>query len=194
MGHSAQALVEAKAGRGRKASDHLYIGLEGREESQMKDDLSVSLHELRNSTNKLNTLTDRANGLIQRTEYYLSKECRIGGPVNVHIEALDKLDHNDNPNLPEWTSYLGYERHNGEHRIMVTHVLDGDPHESKPWAECSRDIKLKAIEALPSLIEKMLEKVQNQVVELEGRLDRLDRIIPLKSASSSALLDKDEKA
>ncbi len=63
-------------------------------------------------------------------------------------------------------TYLEYERYNGDYRILVTHVLDGDSHETKPWAEFSRDIKLQTLEALPKLIGELLKKVKKQVADV----------------------------
>ena len=141
----------------------------------MTDDLSKSLLKLRNSTNELNELTDRANALVRRAERYLSEECRVGGPVHVEVPSMDQPNENFGP---DWSTYLGYERYKGEHRIVVTHAVDGDPHEIKAWAECSRDIKLKSIEALPDLVQMLLEKVNEQVAQIHEKLCLLEGMIP----------------
>lgn len=142
----------------------------------MADDLSMQLRELRKSTDELNTLTDKANDLVRRTENYLREECRIGGPVHVHVASLDETV--ESPDGPEWSTYLGYDRYNGELRIVVSHLLDGDPREVKAWAECSRDIKLQSLDALPKLIKELLKKVREQVADIQAKVDLLDSTIP----------------
>jgi hypothetical protein len=140
----------------------------------MENDYSASLRELRESTNKLNALTDRANDLVRRTERFLSEECRVGGPIYVHVESLDEDVEPDGPCLE---TYLGYGRFKGEHRIIVEHVLEGDPRGAKPWAECSRDIKLASLDALPTLIKKLLEKVSKQVADVDAKLSALESMV-----------------
>jgi hypothetical protein len=147
----------------------------------MADDLSMQLRELRKSTDELNALTDKANDLVRRTESYLSEECRVGGPVHVHVPSLDQDI--EPPGGPEWSTYLGYDRYKGELRIVVAHLLDGDEHEVNAWAECSRDIKLAALDALPKLIQEILKKVRKQVADVQAKVDLLDSIIPTSGGS-----------
>jgi hypothetical protein len=150
----------------------------------MADHLSKSLRELRNSTEELNALTDRANDLVRRTERFLSEECRVGGPTSTHVEWMDQSAEGPNGEQgPEWSTYLCYKRHKGEHRIMVEHLLDYDLRESKPWAECSRDVKLETIKALPNLIDELLSKVNDQVSGLQATISQLDSIISPADAS-----------
>lgn len=153
----------------------------------MADDLSKSLRELRNSTDELNTLTDQANDLVRRTERYLSEECRVGGPASTHIAWMDQTAEGPNGEIgPEWSTFLWYKRHKGEHRIMVEHTLDYDVHESKPWAECSRDVKLETINALPDLIKELLKKVNEQISGIRSTVTELDGIIPPDGASKKS--------
>jgi hypothetical protein len=139
----------------------------------MADDLSMQLRELRKSTDELNVLTDKANDLVRRAENFLAQECRVGGPVHVFVSALDSEG-----GAPEWSTYLGYERYKGEHRIVVSHLVDGDPHETKAWAECSRDVKLETLDALPKVIQELSKKVREQVADVRAKVDLLDSMIP----------------
>lgn len=147
----------------------------------MTDDLSESLRELRNSTKELNALTDKANDRVQRIERFLVQECSVGGEAHVHVKSMDKIP--DIPNAPEWSTYLGFERYGGSHRIVVTHLLEGDPRETKPWAECKRNIKVQSLEALPELIAKLSDRVRKQVTDLEDTIQRLDSMALLRSDS-----------
>jgi hypothetical protein len=141
----------------------------------MTVDLSKQLHELQKSAVDLNAVTDKANDVVRRTEVFLREECRVGGRASVPVYSLHE---DDDPEGPAWETYLEYERHKGDFRILVTHLVDGDPHETKPWAECSRDIKLKTIDALPKLIGELLKKVKQQVADVQAKVDLLDGMIP----------------
>jgi hypothetical protein len=139
----------------------------------MADELSMQLRELRKSTDELNVLTDKANDLVRRAENFLSQECRVGGPVHVFVSALEPED-----GSPEWSTYLGYERYKGELRVVVSHLVDGEPHEVKAWAECSRDVKLETLDALPKVILELSKKVRKQVADVKAKVDLLDSMIP----------------
>ena len=150
----------------------------------MADDLSKSLRELRNSTDELNTLTDQANDLVRRTEHFLSKECRVGGPVVTHIPWMDGDAEGPNGEPgPEYSTYLSYKRHKGEHRIVVEHTFDHELQVSKPWAESSRDEKLDTIKALPILIDALSQKVDKQVSEVRATVTSLEEMLPSEQDS-----------
>jgi hypothetical protein len=152
----------------------------------MEDDHSASLRLLRGASDELNALTDRANELIRRTERYLRDECHIGGTHHVHIPSMDVTAEMANGQTgPEWSTYLGYERYKGEHRIVVSHLVEGDQHELKPWAECSRDVKLKTLDGLPELIHELLETVNEQVADVRAKLGKLESMIPPADGSKA---------
>jgi hypothetical protein len=144
----------------------------------MAVDLSKQLRELQKSTDDLNALTDKANEVVRRTELFLREKCRVGGRASVPVPSLHE---DDDPEGPAWETYLEYERYKGDYRILVTHLVDGDPHETKPWAECSRDIKLKTLDALPELIGELLKKVRKQIADTQAKVDLLDGMIPSAS-------------
>jgi hypothetical protein len=145
----------------------------------MTVDLSKQLRELQKSTDDLNGLTDKANEVVRRTEAFLTEKCRVG--KGAAVEAPSVHEDNDDPNAPMWETYLEYGRYKGDFRILVTHVVDGDPQETKPWAECSRDLKLKTLDALPKLIGELHKKVREQVADVQAKVDLLDGMIPAAS-------------
>jgi hypothetical protein len=63
----------------------------------------------------------------------------------------------------------------------VTHLVDGDLREAKPWAECLRDIKLRTLEELPLLIEDLHQKVKMQIAQVQAKVELLDGMIPSES-------------
>jgi hypothetical protein len=139
----------------------------------MSDDLSMQLRELRKSTDELNVLTDKANDLVRRAEAFLSQECRVGGPVYVFVSSAQSDDDG-----PVWSTYLGYDRHKGELRIVVSGFLEDELRELKPWAECSRDLKLETLDALPKVIQELSKKVRKQVADVKAKVELLDSMIP----------------
>jgi hypothetical protein len=144
----------------------------------MAVDLSKQLRELQKSTDYLNGLTDKANEIVRRTESFLKEKCRVGKRAGVPAPSLHQ---DDDPDGPEWETYLEYERWKGDFRIVVTHLVDGNVHETKPWAECSRDVKLKTLDALPNLVGELLKKVKEQVADIQATVDLLDGMIPSAS-------------
>ncbi len=144
----------------------------------MAVDLSQQLRELQKSTEELNAATDKASDIVRRTEVFLKEKCRVGGHANVEVPSLLR---EDPPNGPIWETYLEYERYKGDYRILVTHLVDGDPHETKPWAECSRHIKPERLEVQPKLTDQLLKKGKKQVAAVQATVDFLDSMIPSAS-------------
>ena len=142
----------------------------------MATDLSTQLHELQKSTDDLNAITDKANDVVRRAEIFLREKCRVGGWASVYIPIPEEDE--DPEGGPTWETYLRYDRYKGDYRIVVEHSMDGEPHSVKPWAECSRDIKLETLEALPALIEELHKKVRKQIAGVQAKVDRLDSMIP----------------
>jgi hypothetical protein len=142
----------------------------------MAVDLSKQLRELQKASDDLNDITDRANDIVGRVEAFLGEQCRVGGEASVPV-AFDDAD-GASEEGPEWETYLQYGRFKGKFRFLVTHTINGDPHETKPWTECSRDIKLKTVEALPELIGKLLETVKSQIGDARAKIDLLEAMLP----------------
>lgn len=142
----------------------------------MAIDLSMQLDELQKSANELNALTDKANDIVRRTEIFLTNTCRVGGCTEVPIYPLDDDDEADSETtLQNW---LVYERFDGEFRILVTLTEEDKLRDKKPWAECSREMKLRAINSLPKLIDELLKKVRKRVSDAQASVQLLDSTIP----------------
>jgi hypothetical protein len=142
----------------------------------MATDFPAQLQALQNSTNDLNALTDKANNVVRRVEIFLRESCRVGGWASAYVPIPEEDENPEDPRTIE--TYLRYERFKGEYRITVTHLIDGNAQETRPWAECSRDTKLKTLEALPELIDELHKKVSKQVALVQARIDLLDSMIP----------------
>ena len=142
----------------------------------MTGDLSKQLHALQKSTDDLNALTDRANEIVRRVEVFLREKCRVGGQASVAVDSLTQDHSHDGGPIIE--PYLDYERYKGDFRILVSTFIDNELHDSKPWSECSREVKLKALDALPELIGKLHEMVNSQLQETRAKIDHLDSMFP----------------
>lgn len=142
----------------------------------MATDFSAQLSALQNSSNDLNALTDKANDVVRRVEIFLREKCRVGGWASAYVPQPEEDEDPEDPRTYE--TYLRYERYKGEYRITVTHLMDGEPQETKPWAECSRDMKLMTLEVLPDLINELHKKVSKQVTHIQAKIDLLDSMIP----------------
>ena len=49
--------------------------------------------------------------------------------------------------------------------------------------ECSRDIKLKTLDALPDLIAELLKKVMEQVADVHEKVSSLENLFPPESTN-----------
>src|SRR5258708_32234646 len=102
--------MEVEARRGRKAPTHKLQWPSRPKVAPMTTDLSKQLRELQESTNDLNSLTDKANDIVRRVELFLKEKCRVGGWANVAVPSEDEREGDPDD---AWETYLGYERYKG---------------------------------------------------------------------------------
>jgi hypothetical protein len=143
----------------------------------MAVDLSKQLRELQKSADDLNELTDKANEVVRRVEIFLGEKCRVGGYAGVNILS-DEVPSDEGPDCE---SYLVYDRYKGDYRILVANCVNGDEVEKKPWAECSREVKLTALDFLPELISSLHAQVKEQIGAAQAKIERLDKMFPSAS-------------
>lgn len=126
--------------------------------------LENSIDRLRESTARLNAISDETSFAVQAVETFLRKEISVGitAWVIVDKEVLDeKAGH---------IKYLmlGFDRHQGEYRILVSSGTNVDDYITKPWMECNRKTKLQTVEKLPELITEVTNQVDKQVEQAAG--------------------------
>ncbi len=126
------------------------------------DALRQSVERLRALSLKLNEATDKASEVVVLVEAFLNNDCSIGLPASVDVyryeedEGVEQL-------------VVSYERWNGEYQIVVTlsswfvPTGEGTTHVRKPWAQCPRDLKLKALQKLPELLHKVAEEAEKLI-------------------------------
>ncbi len=123
----------------------------------MSDSLRASVDRLKQSTSKLNKITDEAAQVIQAVEAFLAKECSVG--INVFVMVSEEADEHG----PPWFTHLGYERYQGKFRVTVSVGIDSEDSTTKPWSEWDRATKLETVKKLPALLEKIASVVDLHV-------------------------------
>ncbi len=151
----------------------------------MDDSLSKSLNKLRNSSKRLNQLTDQANQTIREVETFL-EECSLG--VNGSVLVSRGKEINGDNSL----RYLEYRRVGSRYRIAIVDrvsSLDDDFEASeqnvKPWSDASRDEKLESIKKLPDLLKEMGDL-------LEGKIESAEKGLGEVSAALHELSEKED--
>jgi hypothetical protein len=142
-----------------------------RKEDAMSEDLEMRLTELREIMPRLNAATDRASGLVAMVEEILVDELAVEVSARVCIDD----DH-----------YLVFAWLDGEYQIHIIEekvVMDdfyAEPTSQEfsiPWETCRREIRLKAVEMLPALVNKIAEEAKGLVVVAEQAACQLDEVL-----------------
>ena len=133
----------------------------------MATDLTGAIAHLATSAQLLNELTDQATSAVSRVEEAL-------GELNIGIETQTPLDGKPN-------RFLKYVRVGKEREFRIT--VSGQTGTGTPWAQLSRDKKIEAITALPRLILKLSELVDQRVEKASTALRELNEILPNLTAT-----------
>lgn len=128
----------------------------------MSDALKASVEKIKQSTSRLNKLSDEAARVVAATEAFLAKEVSVGVEAYVEVERAPLIEEGGGP--MEYT-VLCFARHNGKFRIIVSIGTDEENTVRKPWVEWSRDIKLETVKHLPTLLERIATAVDDEVSE-----------------------------
>ncbi len=146
-------------------------GLRG---SPMNKDLSAHIAAIRNSTSRLNILSDELNDSCREVERILSEELKIGitGKVNAGTGLNEDTGAESN-------FILEYCRFSSKFRLVVrmeSYDINVDP-TLKPWSDCSRIIKVKTAEALPELLKAVSLKAQSTEQEIGNAVTTVNNVI-----------------
>ncbi len=132
--------------------------------------MSKSIEKLRQSSTRLNEITDRAAETVHRVEVFLNQECKAG------ISACVRVEEEVDPTSGS-ASYLDlcYCRVHGKYRIAVADKDDGDPDDwcTTPWSDCTRNVKLRTVEKLPDLIKQIVANVEEKI----KRVDQISAVV-----------------
>jgi hypothetical protein len=152
--------VGLKAREGDAMADN-QGGLKAREDSSMIDVLKARLSELREITPRLDAATDRASEVVAKVERYLVYELGVEVSARVYL-GEDR--------------YLAFGPVDDEHQIHI--VVEGPFQERRvEWPSCSRELKLKAFDKVPALLEKIFQEADRLAEEAETTACHLDEML-----------------
>ncbi len=136
----------------------------------MTDELKQRMARLRAIAPRLNNATDQASKLVALVERFLTEELRIGiSAESSGFNSWSAGKDEDGKSLMVHQT-LAFGRVNGAYRIHVVDELrivddEGGPQglvsrQATLWPSCGREIKLRAVEKLPELLDKIINETE----------------------------------
>jgi hypothetical protein len=148
----------------------------------MADNLRPRLDRLQELSKAVNSRTDEAGRIVQGVEKYLSDVLHLGVRASVTIDKDE--DYRD---AWQFQRDLVYGRYGDKFRIFVEEATlvagDLDNHKETLWANCPRDIKLIAFNALPTLLDEMVKSLEGTLAQIQANTETIESLLPhLKEA------------
>ena len=132
----------------------------------MTDELKKRMARLRELAPRLNSATDQASRLVAMVEKFLVEELHIGISAESTEFSSNSLAEDENGRGRMAVQTLAFGRVGAGYRIHVvdeTVIVDGSgrrqdsvARQATPWPSCGRETKLKAIDKLPELLDKII--------------------------------------
>src|SRR5215203_6170076 len=116
----------------------------------MADNLRKHIDSIRKLSSQLNTLSDELGKTVASVEEFLNVTCSLGIPSSVLVEEDDES---------HIRIHLCYGRVGGKFRIAVGLVFDDGEENTKPWSDCTRDVKIATFKKLPDLLAKIAQDI-----------------------------------
>jgi hypothetical protein len=153
----------------------------------MTDELKKRMARLREIAPRLNSATDQASRLVAMVERTLVDELHIG--ISAESAEFDSWpagkDEDGNARVVRQT--LAFGRVGTAYRIHVVDEIgivddDGDWQESisrlqTPWPSCGRETKLKAIDKLPELLDKIISETERVAATADETTSRIGEML-----------------
>lgn len=144
----------------------------------MSDNVPSAVASLSQSVSELNSITDAATERVNQLEHFL-ESCGVG------FDSTIPLHHGEKKYL------FSYIRVSKRHRFALKPIALGGG-DYMPWAECSRELKLKSLPLLPHLMESVVEKVKAELTKAQFAMQTIDKLfgelnIPKHTKSFTAL-------
>lgn len=150
----------------------------------MADNLRPRLDRLQELSKTVNARTDEAGKIIQGIETYLNDVLHVGFPASIRID-FDQ-DWQDQYWLEQ---RLAYARWGEKFRLFVIEhkEIDNavDDHKETLWANCTRDVKLLAFNALPALLDELIKTLEGTLEQLKVNSETLQAILPPPKAKAA---------
>ena len=112
-----------------------------------------ALAQLKVLSVQLNEATDAAGKTVSRVERFLNEECSIGTWAYV-----DRAPDKDDERPDKRRVIIGYDRVEGQYRIVAQMKEPDEPRECRPWVNCDRETKLQTFIMLPGLLHTIAEE------------------------------------
>jgi hypothetical protein len=136
----------------------------------MTDELKKRMARLRELAPRLNTATDQASRVVGMVEKFLVDELHIG--VSAESAEFNRWSagKDEDGNAHMVCQKLAFGRVGAGYRIHVvdeTAIADNESHpqelvskQATPWPSCGRETKMRAIEKLPELLDKIIQETE----------------------------------
>jgi hypothetical protein len=151
----------------------------------MTDELKRRMAKLREIAPRLNAATDQASKLVAQVEKFLVEELHLGVSAEVGYEELPAGT--DDDRVLRVRQSLAFGRSGGSFRIHVlreTITVDEDTsarttlsRERILWPSCTREIKLKAFEKLPDLLDRIIDEAERLTGTSEATRAKVEEMI-----------------
>jgi hypothetical protein len=135
------------------------------------DPLRESLQRARRLAPEVAEATDAVNAALERVEGALSS-------LNLGVTAAVDLDPARNP-FDEWEQCLRFGKNGSTWRLLLESGPvggDADDWSESPLLHASKEVRLKAIERLPTLVNKLIEVAEEQISELRAAAAKADAL------------------
>jgi hypothetical protein len=136
----------------------------------MTDELKKRMARLRELAPRLNSATDQASRLVATVEKFLVEELHIGISAESAEFNTWSAGNDDDGNARTVSQTLAFGRIGSSYRIHVLDemgIADADGNwqglvsrQATPWPSCGRETKLRAVEMLPDLLDKIIQETE----------------------------------
>ena len=143
----------------------------------MTDELKKRMARLRELAPRLNSATDQASRVVAMVEKFLVEELHIGVSAESTEFASWSTGKDEDDHEQVVCQRLAFGRVGAGYRIHVveeTVIVDNEGHrqaligkQATPWPSCGREIKMRAVEKLPELLDQIIE-VAERLAETAG--------------------------
>jgi hypothetical protein len=136
----------------------------------MTDELKTRMGRLRELAPRLNSATDQASRVVAMVERFLVEELHIGISAETTEFASYSTGKDDDDNVRMEYQKLAFGRVGAGYRIhVVDELVILDPggcrkelvgRQTTAWPSCGRETKMRAIEKLPELLDKIIGETE----------------------------------
>lgn len=168
----------------------------------MTDELRRRMARLRELAPRLNAATDQASRLVAAVEKFLVEEIRLGVSAEVAYEEVP-AGADDDGRVIGIRHSLAFGRGGGSFRIHVLRetVAEGDGTSARTvlgqerilWPSCAREMKLRAFEKLPELLDRIIAEAERLAGTSEATRARVEEMIG-DEAPTESMRDRDSNA